>query len=584
MKKCLVILLILFVGIFIFISQSSAHPLDNNDTFSRYEYDKTQTVSDQKNGFGGLLPQSSTSNRQPEAPQTNRTDIASPITKKVLILEFNPIIEAQGNRRLTDIMGWHNPQTFENWYALTFNQFTNGVVNYQIVERRQIDAIPIKQDGFQYTDATYLNCINNQSTCHQPDLVNYNVLLTQFGVNVCALRNSSVIDEVWLWGGPFFGFWESAMAGPNAFGINGDPITGTSCQKQLVVMGFNYEARSTNMLESMGHRVEHTMKHVFNDTWRLAYGPPPQSPPPNLNDWEKFSAKGYDPVTAGCGVTHGSLNKPTYDPNNYWSYDWNNGNVENSTCEDFLNYPNLTGHTTQISCQSWGATNCATLYEDFTTVFGFHRYWFSHIPKYMGQNVQGKWNNWWRYILDYEEATQPLNPPRGNHGSPQSCTLIGWTCDPNRFSQPLNVYFYEGANLVGQILANQTRENAVAQQCGGVTTHGFTFAPPPNSPLRNGQPHQIIAKAMDINASGNPTDFLQSLTGNPQTIICTTQSSPSPQGIPGDINHDGHVNLTDFNLLSQNFGNQTCGNQADLNSDCRVDIFDHNILVENYGR
>lgn len=54
--------------------------------------------------------------------------------------------------------------------------------------------------------------------------------------------------------------------------------------------------------------------------------------------------------------------------------------------------------------------------------------------------------------------------------------------------------------------------------------------------------------------------------------------------LPGDIDKDSDVDIFDYNLLLQNFGNTNCGNMADLNGDCKVDIFDYNILLENFGK
>jgi hypothetical protein len=34
------------------------------------------------------------------------------------------------------------------------------------------------------------------------------------------------IDEIWLFGGPYFGFYESRMAGPGAFWCNAPPLPG----------------------------------------------------------------------------------------------------------------------------------------------------------------------------------------------------------------------------------------------------------------------------------------------------------------------------------------------------------------------
>jgi len=69
----------------------------------------------------------------------------------------------------------------------------------------------------------------------------------------------------------------------------------------------------------------------------------------------------------------------------------------------------------------------------------------------------------------------------------------------------------------------------------------------------------------------------------PSTPTPTKPPTPPPT-LPGDIDKDGDVDIFDYNLIIQHFGNTSCGNVADINSDCKVDIFDYNILIENFGK
>lgn len=65
----------------------------------------------------------------------------------------------------------------------------------------------------------------------------------------------------------------------------------------------------------------------------------------------------------------------------------------------------------------------------------------------------------------------------------------------------------------------------------------------------------------------------------------TPTPTPTPIPLPGDINHDGKVDIFDYNLLLENFsweGNPG-GNIADLDRDGDVDIFDYNVLLEHFG-
>jgi hypothetical protein len=53
--------------------------------------------------------------------------------------------------------------------------------------------------------------------------------------------------------------------------------------------------------------------------------------------------------------------------------------------------------------------------------------------------------------------------------------------------------------------------------------------------------------------------------------------------VEGDVNGDGAVNLTDFNILKTNFGQQGSREQGDLNGDGTVGLPDFNILKANFG-
>lgn len=332
---------------------------------------------------------------------TTSNRIAGPISRKVMVLEFNPIIEQRNNQRLNRVLGWSDPKDLESQFIKNMANLTKGVVDYKIVDRQIVDAIPAKQAAATYTDQTYLNCVENSMSCIANDLVNYRKILTDY--KVCEKLNAGLIDELWLWGGPYFGYYEAVMAGPNAFWTNEMPITGTSCQRHLHIMGFNYQRTLAEMLEDVGHRVEGTMSQAINgsfDNWKFKYSAPAQSAPANLTVWDKFTARGFDPYVAGCGNIHGSLNTPVYDPSNPTGYDWSNANIEPSTCENFLNYPNLTGQTSNISCTTWGGCSANGYLKG-------RMYWISRIPKYVGNAFGGIWNNWWRYILDYENKNLP---------------------------------------------------------------------------------------------------------------------------------------------------------------------------------
>jgi hypothetical protein len=66
-------------------------------------------------------------------------------------------------------------------------------------------------------------------------------------------------------------------------------------------------------------------------------------------------------------------------------------------------------------------------------------------------------------------------------------------------------------------------------------------------------------------------------------FVSIVAPTPVPTPKPGDLNADGKINISDYNILLQNFGNTTCSNVADIDGNCKVDIFDYNVLVGNFG-
>lgn len=64
----------------------------------------------------------------------------------------------------------------------------------------------------------------------------------------------------------------------------------------------------------------------------------------------------------------------------------------------------------------------------------------------------------------------------------------------------------------------------------------------------------------------------------------TPATSPLPGTLPGDINADNAVNIQDYILLSNAFGNANYDARADLDSSGTINIQDYQILSNNFGR
>ncbi len=292
---------------------------------------------------------------------------------RVLVLNFDPILPSQGGRRLHEVCRWNDPRALTDGYIADLAECSGGYVRYEIVEWQDVDAFPVKKDGFRYTGRSYLRCRDGLERWHQPDAVDYRSILREFKIRKRIGRGESPVDEVWLWGFPYAGFWESTMAGRGAYFCNSPPIKGIRASRIFVTMGFNYERGVGEMLESFGHRVESIMRHVYG-SWEAE----------ETHAWNRFSL--YDKVAPGraaCGNLH-------FAPSSERDYDWGNPRTVWSTCDDWLDYPNLTGQRRRVSCEEWGGGD----------IRAHHRWWLRHLPRAPGRR-EGKLNNWWAYATDF---------------------------------------------------------------------------------------------------------------------------------------------------------------------------------------
>jgi hypothetical protein len=289
---------------------------------------------------------------------------------RVLSIVYNPIIHAQGGQRLTDVLGWNDPDELAEQYISDLRECSGGFVEFQVVDRIEVDGWPRKADGFRYDEGSFLGAWRSGTGFHQPDTVDYEAIVADF--DLLSRVESGEIDEVWLFAFPYAGFYESRMVGPGAFWCNAPPMRRTDgISRRFVIMGFNYERGVGPMLESVGHRFESHLKH----TWRHQRG--------ENNLWERFIL--YDKIAPGqanCGWMH-------YAPNSETDYDWGNRSLVLSNCDDWLHFPNFQGIVRQVNASDWGDGDMRA----------HHKWWFEHLPKAPGHTL-GIANNWWWYGVD----------------------------------------------------------------------------------------------------------------------------------------------------------------------------------------
>jgi hypothetical protein len=237
-------------------------------------------------------------------------------------------------------------------------------------------------------------------THHEPDAVDYHKIVDDY--HLIDRVMSDQIDEVWLFGGPYFGFWESHMVGKNAIWCNSSPLSNSDqCTRRFVIMGFNYERGVAEMIHDIGHRMESIMAYIYDsfDTLQRAYSAVNPNVQPAIspalftnprNDFEQFLLfEKIAPGRAGVGLVHTP-------PNANQDFDWQNPNIASSSCDDWLNFPNLQGSRRTINCSEWGCGGDGG--------YAYTKWWFKRVPHVPGSK-NGILNNWWWYTM---KVDQPL--------------------------------------------------------------------------------------------------------------------------------------------------------------------------------
>lgn len=326
---------------------------------------------------------------EPEKPvnqtvPTNTTPTPTPVAPPVPVVQGplgpdSPIVQ-----RVQNIVYYkgHNPSKTFNHSALTeqlrqklieastFKKYKDSTsranVSFQIVKTTVLEqTAPQKGNNCdQYLPeiiaGTWTTSDWQSTNCWGSGTADYNKMLADN--SVCEYLNTNVIDEVWIWGFGNGGFWEANMAGTGAYWTNGPVINGTSCQKAIHVMGFNYELPYEYALHSIGHRIEGTMRNFLSS---------------EFNSFSVYQANG----NSSCGSVH-------FPSNGKADYDYGNSTYTSSDCSDWS--VNHTGARESINCTKWGCSQA-----------GYMMWWLQNIPGDNNRLTRFNDNampNWWKLI------------------------------------------------------------------------------------------------------------------------------------------------------------------------------------------
>lgn len=334
-----------------------------------------------------------------KAPSRVASD-QEPIHVKVLVMDFNPWIPAEVHApgdaranamRVREVGKWNDPLVLAEGYMQDVCDASGGFIQFRIVEWLDVPAFQRKTDGYVYTAQEYVDCLRKKKEWRQPDGTDYPAEIEKYGL--VKRVESGEIDEVWWFGAPYFGYWESAMAGKGAFYINGGVYEEVPSSRPFAIMGFNYERGVAEMLHDLCHRTEATMTRVSGG-WEVDK---------LTSDWARFAANfAQSKGVAAVGTCH-------WPPNAEKDYDYANKRAVMSTADAWLKYPNVTGEKKPVTCEAWGGPDYHRNYM---------KWWFSRLPKAETRGEDGMEHNWWKYVFDYWNYDERGKSNTGRCGTP----------------------------------------------------------------------------------------------------------------------------------------------------------------------
>ncbi len=378
--------------------------------FKASEFNKNNVSLSQLNGvyylniyFHNLRLQAETPSLNFEKDKTIRKEVylmdemADVITVKVAVLYENPVYEGKHFHNGALGVNWYDPVKLSQDYEKTLEEISGYTVDYQVVTEIEADTLftyfqddPGKKHISIAEMVSYLREPGWNTLKARGTKYNYNESVKFYGFD--KMRDNGEIHEVWVWSFPYGGMWESHMMGKDAFWINSPPNENPSCTELLSIMGLNYERDLACALESYGHRFESTMMKVYG--W---WDYDKKTSLFQLTTWEKYSAYGliynkFENGKAQVGNVH-------FPPNGKQDYDFGNETYILSYANEWLNYPFVRGtDAKRMNRTEWGNP-------EGSWHLGWMKYYFFHLPHYNGVNpVDGKLNNWWHYVVDYNAA------------------------------------------------------------------------------------------------------------------------------------------------------------------------------------
>lgn len=374
-------------------------------------------------------------------PNTVKSSSSTSVyTRKVLVLVHNPQIQQPGTDNVNDLfswMGWPSMAPRVACLSRFYHHASNGRMNFNVVGITDIDLWPDNdmQKGWDYASTDVNRPVEPDDKVDNQELGQ--LLVNKVFVNgrsVCDMIRSGDVEELWIYNAGGFGYFETALLGPQSYEYNWASLRGVDCGRTFRIAAGS--ASRGLMLHNMMHGMESALRATQgildagnpNQGWDRIDGDSAvhlfMRSPKDLVEGTVSNS----PVT-GCGDTHFTPSMQTRRLESGWEHEyWYGDRALEGGSEPFAwsresacaQIPTLStrgpldatvaaavrADATAVNCSAWSCSE-----------FGFYEYWHENWSDGIGCQLssataqEGIWFDWWRYFADpvaVYETCQPV--------------------------------------------------------------------------------------------------------------------------------------------------------------------------------
>lgn len=326
------------------------------------------------------------------------------ITVNVAVLNYEPIMENRGGVPYWQACGWTDPRDFITMITEGVRKATDNVILMDVVHWTNVDMYPYCGTRGRYlTDEMYWDGYQNGwaqagITDDKLSTPGYMMAMTNDFPHIPGMIDRGEIDHCIMFGGPYFGYWETIMLGKGAYRCNSSPAP-LATERLFVINGPNVERPGStlhNYCHGLGENIlgywflSGTISTIGNDRYRNIAAP--------VNDVIRFTRCKHSTNEVFSEIHVGTCHMPPNgDIDAGWGYDYSDPNPVPCYADRWIDFPdNTNAPSRMISMSDWGGGDD-----------NFQAWWWNHVPRFGGFQ-RGRINNWLTYAWNQMKAAYPV--------------------------------------------------------------------------------------------------------------------------------------------------------------------------------